>query len=295
MVLAGFVIAVGVVVDDAIIDIENIVRRLRQHRAAGGDRVDVARSSSRRRSRCGGAIVYATLIIVLAVIPIFFITGVSGAFFKPLALSYGLAVLASMVVALTVTPALRCSCSRGRRSSEQRAAARAPAAARLRGRCCGASSAAPRVVIAAAVGDARRRPSRSCRSWASRCSRRSRSATSWLHWITQAGHVGHQEIVRITERGQPRAAAPSPASRNFGTHIGQAFLADEIAGVNFGENWISIDPNANYDKTLAQIQDVVDGYPGLFHDVRRPTSTSGSTRCSRARARRSSSASSAPT
>ena len=52
------------------------------------------------------AIVYATLIIVLAVIPVFFVTSVSGAFFKPLVLSYGLAVLASMVVALTVTPAL---------------------------------------------------------------------------------------------------------------------------------------------------------------------------------------------
>ena len=52
------------------------------------------------------AIIYATLIDVLAVVPVFFIDGLSGAFFQPLALSYGLAVLVSMVVALTVTPAL---------------------------------------------------------------------------------------------------------------------------------------------------------------------------------------------
>jgi Cu/Ag efflux pump CusA len=52
-----------------------------------------------------------------------------------------------------------------------------------------------------------------------------------------------------------------------GTHIGQAFLADEIAGVNFGEDWIAVDPHANYEKTVAQIQAVVDKYPGAFHDV----------------------------
>jgi Cu/Ag efflux pump CusA len=52
-----------------------------------------------------------------------------------------------------------------------------------------------------------------------------------------------------------------------GTHIGQAFLADEVAGVNFGEDWIAVDPNANYEKTVAQIQAVVDKYPGAFHDV----------------------------
>ena len=51
-------------------------------------------------------IVYATLIVVVAVVPVFFLEGLSGAFFEPLALSYALAVLASMVVALTVTPAL---------------------------------------------------------------------------------------------------------------------------------------------------------------------------------------------
>ena len=105
MILAGFVISVGVVVDDAIIDVENITRRLRQHRLAGSDRSTasiVLESSLEVRS----AIVYATLIDVVAVAPVFFIEGLSGAFFQPLVVSYGLAVLASLVVALTVTPAM---------------------------------------------------------------------------------------------------------------------------------------------------------------------------------------------
>ncbi|MET0228511.1 MAG: efflux RND transporter permease subunit, partial [Actinomycetes bacterium] len=108
MILAGLVISVGVVVDDAIIDVENIVRRLRQHRLATGDRSLAATSrvvlSSSLEVR--SAIVYATLIDVVAVAPVFFMEGLTGAFFRPLALSYALAVLASMVVALTVTPAL---------------------------------------------------------------------------------------------------------------------------------------------------------------------------------------------
>ena len=105
MVLAGLVIAIGAVVDDAIIDVENIVRRLRQHRQEGSDKSTasiILGASLEVRS----AIIYATLIEVAAVTPVFFLGGLSGAFFQPLALSYALAVGASMVVALTVTPAM---------------------------------------------------------------------------------------------------------------------------------------------------------------------------------------------
>ena len=105
MILAGLVIAVGVVVDDAIIGIENTWRRLRQHRQEGSHEsipVIILEASLEVRS----PIVYATLINVVAILPVFFLEGLSGAFFEPLALSYALAVLASMVVALTVTPAL---------------------------------------------------------------------------------------------------------------------------------------------------------------------------------------------
>jgi Cu/Ag efflux pump CusA len=104
MILAGLVIAVGVVVDDAIIDVENIWRRLRQR----GDKTGrlaprvILQASLEVRS----AIWYATLINVLAVVPVFFLQSVTGSFFEPLAFSYALAILASMVVALTVTPAL---------------------------------------------------------------------------------------------------------------------------------------------------------------------------------------------
>src|SRR5262245_43357894 len=105
MVLAGLVIAVGELVDDAIIDVENILRRARLNRAAGSPLSAfevVLRASLEVRS----AVVYASLIVVLVFLPVFFLDGLAGAFFRPLALAYVLAIMASLLVALTVTPAL---------------------------------------------------------------------------------------------------------------------------------------------------------------------------------------------
>src|SRR6478609_7144828 len=105
MVLAGLVIAMGEVVDDAIIDVENIVRRLRLNRASGNPlpayRV-VLDASLEVRS----AVVFASLIVILVFVPVFFLEGLAGSFFRPLALAYVLAIVASLLVALTVTPAL---------------------------------------------------------------------------------------------------------------------------------------------------------------------------------------------
>src|SRR5262245_46031733 len=104
MVLAGFIVAVGPVVDDAIIDVENIVRRLRQRLPQ--DTGSTARVILDSSLEVRPAILHATVIIVIAELPVFYMGGLSGAFFEPLALAFLLAVVASMVVALTLTPAL---------------------------------------------------------------------------------------------------------------------------------------------------------------------------------------------
>ena len=105
MVLAGFVIALGVVVDDAILDVENIMRRLRERRAAG-DTQSTARIILDASLEVRNPILYATLIVVIAVVPVFFMQALSGAFFKPLIFAYVMAILASLVVAVTITPVL---------------------------------------------------------------------------------------------------------------------------------------------------------------------------------------------
>ncbi len=105
MTLGGLAIAIGVVVDDAVIDVENILRRLRDNAVAEQPqqplRVILAACLEVR-----GAVVYATAAVLLVVVPVLLLPGLSGRLFAPLAQAYALAVLASLLVALTVTPAL---------------------------------------------------------------------------------------------------------------------------------------------------------------------------------------------
>jgi len=86
-----------------------------------------------------------------------------------------------------------------------------------------------------------------------------------MHWLTKPG-TSQPEMVRITTQASVELRQ-IPGVRNFGAHIGQALLADEPVGIDFGENWVSVDPAADYDETVDRIQEVVDGYPGLFRDV----------------------------
>lgn len=262
MTVAGLVIALGEVVDDAIIDVENIERRLAANAGLEMPRpalVVVLEASLEVRS----AVVYATLVVVLVFIPVYFLDGLAGAFFRPLAVAYVLAVGASLVVALVVTPAL--------------SLVLLPSATRQHGR-----------------GPLSRIIHRVYEPLLHRLMRRTRTAgatfvlvlagaaalvpmlgeaflpdfheTDFLmHWIGKPG-TSVAEMDRITARvsGELRAI---PGVRNFGSHIGRAEVADEVVGQNFAELWISLDDKANYEESVARIRAVVDGYPGIYRDV----------------------------
>lgn len=107
MTLGGIAIALGVLVDDAIIVVENIVRRLRLER----EKPETERQSTLRvvgdaTAEVQASIVFATFIILLVFLPLFGLTGIEGRLLQPLALAYGVALLASLGVALTLTPVL---------------------------------------------------------------------------------------------------------------------------------------------------------------------------------------------
>ncbi|MFC1596877.1 efflux RND transporter permease subunit, partial [Planctomycetota bacterium] len=86
-----------------------------------------------------------------------------------------------------------------------------------------------------------------------------------MHWVEKPG-TSLEAMVRISERAG-RELLEIEGVRNFGAHIGRAEVADEVVGPNFTELWISLDPKVDYQATVAKVQEVVDGYPGLYRDL----------------------------
>ena len=262
MVIAGFAVSVGVVVDDAIIDTENIVRRLRgftgERTYANVFKIIVDGSLEVR-----SAIIYATLIDIVAIVPVFLLQGLSGAFFQPLVLAYGLAVLGSMVVAMTVTPAMSMLLLRSARLHQRdpwllrvlKAGYARVLQPLVRTPWPAVGAAAALAVIGGLAAP----------TLGTSLFPNFKERDFLIIWVSKPG-TSMTEEKRVVASAC-RQLLEIEGVRACGAHIGQALLADEVFGVNNGEHWVSIDRNADYDKTLAAITRLVDTYPGSFREI----------------------------
>jgi Cu/Ag efflux pump CusA len=263
----GIMIAVGVIVDDVVGLVDGVLKRTRTPRPGDEERsraglVTEAVLESRRPAA------YATFIILAALIPLLFIPGAIGAFLPSLVTAYAVAVIASLIVSLTVGPALAVlvlSAAPGERRES-------PVLRRIRsgyssamgwfiGRIRPAVVLLATLVVGAAVvlglaiapaADGGPLPT-------------FRQRDLMIHWDGAPG-VGHQEMTRIVSRATAELRSV-PGVRNVGAHVGRAIMSDEQSSVNSGEIWVSMDPAADYDTTLAAIESTVDGYPGLARSI----------------------------
>ncbi|MDQ2941417.1 MAG: efflux RND transporter permease subunit, partial [Chloroflexota bacterium] len=262
MVLAGLVIALGLIIDDAIVDVGNIARRLRLLPRNVSDQTAtqaiIDASLQMRRP-----LIYATLVMIVAISPVFFLQGIAGAFFGPLAFSYALAVAASLAVALSVTPALSfILLSRGpitRRESPlvSRLQRRYQAAlGRILGMVRPALIATIGLVLAAVLVIP-------LLSWSLLPPFRDADVT--VKWEGAPG-TSHPEMYRLTSQASAELQK-IPGVRTVAGQIGRAVLGDQVVGINSAELWISIDPSADREATETSIDRLVDGYPGFTGDA----------------------------
>ena len=263
MVLAGLVIALGIIIDDAIIGVEHITQRLRQNHMQGNPK-SAESVVLEAASETHGAIFFATLITLLAVLPIFFMEGLSSALFRPLAVSYALAVLASMAVALILTPTLSL------------------------------------ILLANAPLEGRESPlvrwlQRGYGGVLARTVRSPRLAYVVMALLILAGVVGlpfirqnqllpsfKEPYLTIQLEAAPGTSLPAmnrtlaqvtselraiPGIKNVGAHIGRAVFGDKVVGINYAEVWVNLDPQANYEATVDAVEAALDGYNELDRQV----------------------------
>jgi CzcA family heavy metal efflux pump len=249
---AGLAVAIPLIIDDAVVGVHNVARRLSEDRQAGSDR-STANVVLEALAEVRRPTTYAAFIALLAIVPVVVMEGRPGAFFEPLALSYILAVLASMVVALTVAPALSLLVfSRGsvvRRES--------PILRLLNPRYDGALARLARTPLAVLIT-------------AGVLVVVGLAALPLLNTSLIPSFKDRDVLVRLQSppgtSETKMSGLTAQVSRDLGAidgvedvggHVGRALTGDQIVDVNSSTLSVQIGSDADYDATVAEIQDVV--------------------------------------
>ena len=262
MVLAGLVVALGLLIDDVVTSVDNVLRRLRRPALDVASPRPVAGVIVEAMHEIRRPLLFATAIGLLAAVPLLFAQGAGAALLPPLAFSYAAAVLASTLVALTVTPALAALLLRGggrdrqpRLARELQTRHRALLSRVLRARR--AAYVVPLVLAGLALAALPALGHSLLPAFQER--------TLVLQWDGAPG-TSRTEMNRITTSAS-RELRSVPGVTGVEAQVGRAVLSDEVAGVNAGQIWVTLDREADYDATVAAVEDVAEGYPGLEQEV----------------------------
>lgn len=262
MILAGLTIALAAVIDDAIIDVENVMRHLRQPRPEGSDTTPAAIIVDTLLDM-RSSVTFATLLVLLAVLPLLFLPYLAGNFFQPLIVSFVLALIASIVVALTITPALCVTLLAGMQPDRSEPPVIRGLQRVYRTVLAPVMSApflALLVVLVVIVAGLATLP---FLDWSLQPS--FKQTDLLINWEGAPG-TSLAAMNRINTQVSQELRSISGV-RNVGWHVGRAVTGDQVVGSNFASLWVNLDPAAPYDPTVAAIREAIDGYPGLTHTM----------------------------
>ena len=261
MILAGLVMALVTLVDDAVIDVDNVAQHLRrQHEQGAGTPAWQGVIDATLEMRSG--VLFATLIVAAVLLPAFFLEGEAGAFLPAIATAYLLAIVASIVVAITVTPALgmmllgRSRERRGSPVSEWFRRGYEGVAPRLVSKIGPAAAVFGLFLVAGLVAipflDPSMRPVLKERDVVVRLDAPPGTSLPRMDEITAQAVEQLRSMPEITD---------------VGAHVGRAIQSDQVVNVNSAEVWVSIDPSADYGETIASIESVANDLPDVSSDV----------------------------
>ncbi len=264
MIVAGLILALVVVIDDGVGDISNVARRMRERSESDvlspNSAAGTIREAALEMRRAG---VFAVLTSLVVFVPVFFTRGAFGAFFPSIAVSYAIAVVASMLVALVLTPALSLTLlTDGAHHVRESPILRwlTPRYEHALARMVGSARPALALIgIFLIVGLAtfpflRRSLTPEFRD------------TNLLVQLSGTPGMSLPEMGRITAL-MSNELSTVPGVLNVGGHAGRAMLSDQVAGTETSELWVTLDPETDYAAARTSIEDIVHGYPGLNRNV----------------------------
>lgn len=262
MILAGLVMALVTLIDDAVIDIDNVAQRLRLHRSQG-DGTPAWQVVIDATLEMRSAILFATLIVGAVLLPAYFMQGEAGAFLPPIASAYLLAIVASFVVALTVTPALGMmllgNAARERRES--------PVARGVRGGYDRvASRIVPKLGPAVAVFGVFAVAGVVALPFLDQAMRPVLKERDVVVRLDAPPGTSLQRMDEITAQAVEELRG-LPGVDDVGAHVGRAVQSDQIVNVNSAEVWVSVDGSADYNDTIVAIESVAGDLPDVSNDV----------------------------
>ncbi|MCC6457521.1 MAG: efflux RND transporter permease subunit [Caldilineaceae bacterium] len=261
MMWAGIVLALAIVIDDVVIHVDSISRQFHAQAASGSDSVSINALVHAAIMELRTPLSFAFLIVLLLAVPIFFLPGLSGAFFQPLIFTYLLAIVVSLLVALIITPAISVSLLSG---ASMRQSPVAEGVQRLYQRMLGRTGPSARLMMIMAallivLGLA-------LLPFMEVSLLPPLQQDSLLIRLESISGTSGMEMTRISAQASEELRS-IPGVLNVGSHVGRAITGDVAVGINSGEIWLSLDPAADYDAMAAAIREVMDGYPGLLYAV----------------------------